>query len=72
MWWYYGHDAYYEQVLEYELGYPNRSLETGYNRAGSRLPSPERPVPLRWIAAWIAGLFLVSLTLGLASQWLLQ
>jgi hypothetical protein len=71
--WYHGYDAYYEQqALEYELGYPGRSGETLYDSTGKRRPASERPIPLRWVAAWIGGLSVISLGLGLASQWLLQ
>jgi hypothetical protein len=69
MWEYRGYDAYYEQqALEYELGYPSRCGDT----TGERRPAPEWPIPLWWVAAWIGGLSVISLGLGLASQWLLQ
>ena len=64
MWWYYGHDAYYEQILEHELGYSRR------DDRGERRSAPETPIPLWWLSAWIGGLSIISIGLGLASHWL--
>ena len=71
MWWYYGHDAYYEQVLEYELGYAGCGTSPDHEDAGRPRQSNE-PIPLRWVTAWIGGLSIISLLLGLASCSLLQ
>jgi hypothetical protein len=70
MWWYYGQDAYYEQVLEHELGYLRRSGDTRRDSLGEHHAAAETPIPLWWVSAWIGGLAVISLGLGLASQWL--
>jgi hypothetical protein len=72
MWWYHSYDAYYEQqALEYELGHLSRSRDSGCSNADSHHSASERLIPLRWLAAWIGGLSVISLALGLASQWFL-
>ena len=73
MWWYRGYDACYEQqALEYELGHTGRCCDASYDNTGERRAASERPIPLWWVAAWIGGLSMITLGLGLASQWLLK
>jgi hypothetical protein len=72
MWWYYGHDAYYEQVLEYELSQLRGDGDAGADSSDSQRPDADWPIPLPWVAAWLGGLSVISLTLGLAAHWLLH
>ena len=59
------HDAYYAEAALEDL----RSRERGDRQAHE---TSEQPIPLGWVTAWIGGLLVISLGLGLASQWLLQ
>lgn len=70
--WYHGCDACCEQALDYELRCTGRSGEALDDSAARRRAAAERPIPLQWAAAWLGGLNVISLGLGLASRWLLQ
>jgi len=72
MWWNYGHDAYYAQVLEWELGHRSGITDPRDDIVGGVSLNAERPAAVRWVAAWIGCLSVFSLFLGLASLWLLQ
>jgi hypothetical protein len=71
--WYHYYDAQTElERLEYELGYCYSTGEASDENVDERYLLPERSFPISPVTAWIAGLYVISLGLGLASQWLVQ
>ncbi len=69
--WYHYYDARTElELLEYELGY--RTGETPVESVDKRDLRSKPPFAVWQATAWIGGLWMISLGLGLASQWLAQ
>jgi hypothetical protein len=70
--WYHYYDAHTElELLEYEVGYRYRTGETSGESIHER-DLPARPFPFWQVTAWMGALWMISLGLGLASQWLAQ
>ena len=71
--WYHYYDAQTElEHLEYELGYRYSADKASDETIDAGVLFPERPFPIWRVTAWIGGLYVISLGLGLASQWLVQ